>query len=147
VYCFEKNTNKRLWVAEDQFENQIMITEQFKEIPLLLGVAMVYNNAANRYGIKVVAIDKQTGKTRYERELSNNNGQFQSLRTDYNKGTIELWNYGIRVVFSPEEGSKAPSSNEKSSSNDRNEPNQVDPVKLQRQIEGIEKFRLRELVR
>src|SRR5205085_1274477 len=64
VYCFNKSTGKRLWYTDEQLENQMIIMEQFEDLPVLMAATVYYNNNnfGGTYGIKVMAIEKETGK-------------------------------------------------------------------------------------
>jgi outer membrane protein assembly factor BamB/tetratricopeptide (TPR) repeat protein len=107
LYCFDKQTSKRLWFTHDELENQAIILEQFQDLPVLLA-AMYYTRINN--GVfegnqsKVVAIEKETGRLRFRREMGQNGGQFQALLTDPKAGTIELWRPDMRIRFSADDG-------------------------------------------
>lgn len=105
VYCFDRTTKKRLWFTEEQFENQQIILDQFGDLPVMLG-AHYYNRVNNGvfegYRFSVVAVDKQTGRTLYRKEVAPQ-GPFHALTADPKTGIIELIRSDLRIRFAPED--------------------------------------------
>ncbi len=105
IYCFDRTTKKRLWFTDEQFEHQQIILEQFQDLPVVLG-AHYYNRINNGVfegnHFKVVALDKQTGRTLYRKEVSPQ-GQFHALVADPKTGVIDLIRYDLRIRFSPDD--------------------------------------------
>ena len=105
IYCFDRASKKRLWFTEEQFENQQIILDQFQDLPIVLG-AHHYNRInngvfeGNRF--RVVAIDKQTGRSLFIKELQQGVA-FHALTADPKTGVIELIRSDLRIKFSPDE--------------------------------------------
>lgn len=106
IYCFDRTSRKRLWFTEEQFENQQIILDQFQDLPIMLG-AHQYNRInngvfeGNRF--RVVAIDKQTGRSLFMKELSQQGVAFHALTADPKTGVIELIRSDLRIRFSPDD--------------------------------------------
>lgn len=107
MYCFDRATKKRLWYTDEQLENQQIILDQFQDLPILLG-AHWYNQVNNGVfvgnGMKVVAIDKATGRTLFRKELGQNATPFHALNADPKTGTVELIRSDLRIKFVPDDG-------------------------------------------
>lgn len=105
IYCFDRQTKKRLWYSDEQFEHQQIVLDQFQDLPIVLG-AHYYNRINNGVfegnHFKVVAIDKATGRTLFRKEVTPN-GPFHALSADPKTGTIELIRSDLRIKFSPED--------------------------------------------
>jgi outer membrane protein assembly factor BamB/tetratricopeptide (TPR) repeat protein len=105
VYAFDRATGKLHWATAGPVENQMMVLEQFKELPVLLFTAQYtkMNNPAqpfNRY-MMVEFIDKRTGKLILRKEMQNQNQQpFFALTTNVREGSIELINFEMKIRLS-----------------------------------------------
>jgi outer membrane protein assembly factor BamB len=104
LYCFDRKNGKRLWYTDEQFENQMIVLEQFEDLPVLLGAVTYYNNNnfGGTYGSRLIAIEKTTGKAKYRKDFNQNNQQFQQITTDPKTGSIELKRYDVKIRFEPE---------------------------------------------
>ncbi|MCE9533946.1 MAG: PQQ-binding-like beta-propeller repeat protein [Planctomycetes bacterium] len=111
IYCFDRTTKKRLWVSEEQFENQQIILDQFQDLPIVIG-AHWYNRINNGVfegnGLRVVALDKRSGKALFRKEVPPA-GPFHALNTDPKTGTVELIRSDMRIRFTPDDGKPASS--------------------------------------
>lgn len=115
VYCFNKSSGKRLWYTDEQLENQMIIMDQFEDLPVLMAAVVYYNNNnfGGSYGMRVMAIEKETGKAKFRKDLSQNNNPFQAIVTDPKAGTIEMSSPSIRIKFEPLAPRAGGSGNEK----------------------------------
>src|SRR5262249_29398066 len=41
VYCFEKNSGKRVWLLDRQFENLSIVIDRFEELPVIVAANMI----------------------------------------------------------------------------------------------------------
>jgi len=104
VYALEKDTGKFVWKVDAP--NQMMIVDQFKDLPIMLFTARSQKpqNAGgiNRGGVIQVAatlsFDKRTGKRIYDKEFQNQSNQFHALNVNLQAGTIELVCYNLKIV-------------------------------------------------
>lgn len=90
VYAFDRATGKRLWF--DRVRNQVLLLEQFEELPILLfangsSQAMAGNVTQS---VSVQSIDKNTGKRLLVHTDGNNGGSFHAVRVDGYARTIDL---------------------------------------------------------
>jgi outer membrane protein assembly factor BamB/tetratricopeptide (TPR) repeat protein len=102
VYCFDRVTSKRLWFTEEQFRNQAIIMDQFRDLPVLVGVATPQQQ--QNYSTKVVIIEKSTGKLKFRRDLQQ--GVFTSFKTDPKNFLIELYRNDLRIQIRGDSESK-----------------------------------------
>jgi hypothetical protein len=110
VHAFERASGKLKWKVETA--NQMLLVEQFQDLPILLFTARSQRaaNAAggiNRGGgiMQVAAtksFDKRTGKLLYDKEQNNQANQFYALNVNVRTGTIELVGYNIKIIHAPE---------------------------------------------
>ncbi len=101
MYCFDRNTQKRLWFTDEQLENQQIILDQFRDLPVVLG-ANVYNGVIDRNEVSVMAIDKRTGCCLYRNKLTAN-AHFNALNADPRTGVVELIRADMRIKFTVDE--------------------------------------------
>jgi len=106
MYCFDRNTKKRLWYTDEQFNSQQIILDQFQDLPIIIG-ANWYNRVNNGVfegnGLKVVSLDKRTGSALIRKEVPPN-GQFHALTADPKTGIVELIRNDMRIRFTPDDG-------------------------------------------
>ena len=111
MYCFDRTTQKRLWYTDDQFENQLIVLDQFQDLPIVIG-ANNYNRINNGVfegnGVRVIALDKRTGSRLYDKELGPSQS-FHAMTADPRTGTVELIRTDLRIKFTPDD-SKSSSS-------------------------------------
>lgn len=108
MYAFDRASGKRLWHTAEQFEDMQIITDNMSELPIIIaGTAQQKFNANGNFegpSQRLVAIDKATGKAKFNR-TSPQQQQYYALLFDAKQGIIELVNYsGNRVRFSPDDG-------------------------------------------
>ncbi len=101
VYAYDKMNGSLDWYLEN-IENQFMVLEQFKDLPICLFAA--YANRFNRNGAsqqraRVEAFDKKTGKLIFERAVPATT-QFYAMTTNPKAGSIELLRYDMKIRFS-----------------------------------------------
>jgi outer membrane protein assembly factor BamB len=105
MYCFDRASKKRLWYTDEQMENQQIILDQFQDLPLIIG-AHWYNQVNNGVfvgnGLRVIALDKATGRALFRKEVAPN-GPFHALNADPKTGTVELIRSDLRIKFAPED--------------------------------------------
>lgn len=102
VYAFERATGKRLWFSAEQFDNQMILTEQFADLPIIFAgntATQMVNGNFQGQTIRLIAIDKQSGKTKYRRESPT--GTIYAITNDLKTGVIEFLRYDMRVRFTP----------------------------------------------
>jgi hypothetical protein len=110
VYAFHRDTGKINW--KNEVAQQMLVLEQFSDLPTLLFTSRyqkLMGAGVNRWavnGVSVKAIDKRTGKMKYDQpELNNNNAQqFHAFKVDLRSGNVELTSYNFRVLFTLEHG-------------------------------------------
>jgi len=101
LYSFDRTSGELKW--HNPVPSQMLVLEQFKEMPVLLFTAR-YNKWANQGAIRnvinVVAtetIEKQSGKLKYYNENPINQ-QFHSVTLDAKTGKIEMVSYQMKLV-------------------------------------------------
>jgi outer membrane protein assembly factor BamB len=105
MYAFDRITGKRLWYTDEQLENQELVLEQFQELPVMIGChqyALLQNGAFVGTGMKVVALDKKTGKALVKPREVPPNLQFHALTADPKTSTIEFIRQDYRLKFTPD---------------------------------------------
>jgi len=110
MYAFERATGKRLWYTAEQFENQMLLTEQFADLPIIFAgntVTQMVNGAFQGQTVRLIAIDKQSGKSRYQKEAPPT-GQIYAITNDLKTGVIEFLRYDLRIRFSPAKDAAQP---------------------------------------
>ncbi len=108
MYCFDRNTGKRLWFTEDAsiLESQRLILDQFADLPIVVFASpLIEQNNPNvrRVTYKVVIIEKERGKVIFNRGVQHNGNVFQSMSVDPRTGTIDFHRFDLRVSIKPEE--------------------------------------------
>jgi outer membrane protein assembly factor BamB/tetratricopeptide (TPR) repeat protein len=115
VYAFNRRTGKINWF--NQVENQQLVLEQWKEMPVLLFTARfnVVNNGmamrgfvnGNQMGtIGVEAYDKTTGKLVYRQpttdkpQLNSQSGPIYAVNNDAQAGKIEMISQNYKIMIS-----------------------------------------------
>lgn len=110
VYAMSRRTGKLNWVC-DFVPHQMLVLERWTDLPVLLFASQFEKTAANgnpeRQGVKVTAVDKVTGKLKYDEELVRNN-QFQSLTANPSAGRIELVRQDLKVILQTAESTAVP---------------------------------------
>jgi len=106
LYAFDRGTGKRLWnYGNGLFENQMLILEQFAELPVIIAAGPVTSgNGQPTY--PVVIIEKARGRLILERTIPYNNQFFYNLTVNMKNGTIDLNRSDLRIFISPDDGGK-----------------------------------------
>jgi outer membrane protein assembly factor BamB/tetratricopeptide (TPR) repeat protein len=102
VYAFDRQTGKTNWWA--LVPNQMLIMDQFQDMPMLLFTAQ-YNKAANpgqarqvpQHFAGVKSIDKRTGKLLWDKEYPQHSQQFYALQANLQAGTIDFACFNMRI--------------------------------------------------
>jgi outer membrane protein assembly factor BamB len=108
LYAFERATGRRLWYTDEQLEDQNISLEQFADLPLIFAASFQQKLAANggleaQY-TKFLALDKQTGKLKYFKQMANQM-QFYAITADPKTGTVSVLNYNnLPIRFVPDDG-------------------------------------------
>jgi outer membrane protein assembly factor BamB len=105
MYCFDRNTHKRLWFTDEQFDNQQIILDHFRDLPIILAANFrrrINNGVIEENAGNVMAIDKRTGCCLYTSKMMPNVG-FNALEVDPRKGVLELVRRDIRIKFTADE--------------------------------------------
>lgn len=108
MYAFDRATSKRLWYSDEQLVDQMIATNQFDELPIIMAASMYQKIAANGnfegQFMKFAALDKATGKLKYSK-TNVYQGQYYAIIADPKSGTLEILNHsGHRVRFVPDDG-------------------------------------------
>jgi outer membrane protein assembly factor BamB len=108
VYAFERETGKVKW-ATLEVPQQMLVLEQFREMPILLFTSRVNRMANGRFGgmamnnAALTVADKRTGKfLKDEQNLTVQ--QFHTFRADLREGKIELVSYNSKVTLTLQNG-------------------------------------------
>jgi hypothetical protein len=105
AYAFDKATGKRLWFHE-VFKNQMILLERFDELPCIVAAAQVMDDESKQYQYRVVVLDKQFGKLRYNKGHSQN-GFFMTVMSDPKTRAVEFFRYDLRLRIVPDDGETA----------------------------------------
>ena len=101
VYALNRTTGKLEWVC-DFLPHQNLLLEQVKDLPMLFFTTTYSKIGSNgnfeRQATKVTTIDKTTGKLLYDKEFMQS-GPIQSVRTDPQAGSIELYRNDLKIAF------------------------------------------------
>ena len=105
MYAFDRETagtpGKLRWA--ELVPNQMLVMEQFKELPLLLFTSRymkMMKNGAAAFGQHFQAtrtMQKRTGLLLYEKETVNNGTHFHAVEVNAKEGTIDFVNFGFRI--------------------------------------------------
>ena len=105
MYCFDRATGKHLWHTDEQLESQGIVTEQFRDLPIVFAC---YRDMVNfNWGTmtdRFVAIDKATGKVLWSKKLQSGGQTLYAMAADPKAGTIEYIHNQFRVKFAPDDG-------------------------------------------
>ena len=106
LYAFDKTSNKRLWCyGHGLFENQLLVIDQFAELPVILaaGPVQVRNNNNFQNAYPVVVIEKARGRLLFDRQLVWDGQYFMNLTVNHKNGTIDLTKPTGRIMISPDD--------------------------------------------
>jgi hypothetical protein len=111
LYAFDRGTGKRLWnYGNGLFENQMLILEQFAELPVIIAAAPIQwrdpNTGAVKQTYQVVLLEKARGKLIFERPVMYNGNFFHNLNVNLKNGTIDLNRFDLRILVSPDDAPK-----------------------------------------
>jgi outer membrane protein assembly factor BamB/tetratricopeptide (TPR) repeat protein len=98
VYAFDRASGEAVWW--NQVPNQMLLLEQFEELPIVLFVAGLNREASPgnvTQSMSVHSIDKVTGKRLLIKEFSGVNVPFHALQVDPRAHTIDLVSSALRV--------------------------------------------------
>lgn len=104
MYAFDRGSGKRLWVQDEAFENQMLILEQFADLPVILAVSNTTRGATNAY--QVVVVEKERGLLRFNKPVMYTGYYFQSLHVDLKNGTVDLHRQDLRIHIGPDAEAK-----------------------------------------
>ncbi len=106
LYAFDRGSGKRLWhYGDGLFENQMVILEQFGELPVIMAASPIMgSNGQMTY--HVVILEKARGKLIFDRPVQYNGNFFQNLTVNLKNGTIDLNRFDTRIVISPDDTGK-----------------------------------------
>ncbi len=110
MYCFNKNSKKRLWYTNKQLENQLILLDQFKDIPVLIAASnfnQVVGGAFMGQFTNVAILDKQSGKYLAKKSLQSA-GQFTALVNNPKDQIITFWRHDIRFKLTPKKPQENP---------------------------------------
>jgi hypothetical protein len=102
MYCFDRATGKRLWFNARAFEDQLLVLEQFDELPVIVA-ASPKSQPNGQWAYDVVVIEKERGMLRFHKSLPGNFGVFQAIRTDPKAGTIDFLRNDLRLRISADD--------------------------------------------
>jgi outer membrane protein assembly factor BamB len=107
LYAFDRGSGKRLWhYGDGLFENQMVILEQFGELPVIMAASPIMgSNGQMTY--HVVVLEKARGKLIFDRPVQYNGNFFQNLTVNLKNGTIDLNRFDTRIVISPDDTGKS----------------------------------------
>ncbi len=99
VYAFDA-AGELNWYLE--MPAQMMMLEQFAELPMIVFTANFVKAAPNMPGgqrrvVDTVSVDKRTGKRLWNAETDHSSGSYTALRFDRGAGTIDLVSYNSRL--------------------------------------------------
>ncbi|MBA4189639.1 MAG: hypothetical protein C0467_16765 [Planctomycetaceae bacterium] len=107
LYAFDRATGKRLWnYGNGLFENQMLILEQFSDLPVIIAAGPIQRVDNNQQTYQVVVLEKARGKLIFERPVIYNGNFFHNLNVNMKNGTIDLNRYDMRIFISPDESPK-----------------------------------------
>jgi len=107
LYAFDRATGKRLWnYGNGLFENQMLILEQFSELPVIIAAGPMQRDGNPQALYQVVVLEKTRGKLIFERTITHNGNFFHNLTVNLKNGTIDLNRFDLRVMISPDDAPK-----------------------------------------
>jgi hypothetical protein len=101
VTAFERDTGKLRW--HNEVVNQMLVLEQFADLPMLFFTArsnewlMQGGNRINQHVVKVLSLQKQTGKRLLDKTLNPNINNFHTIVADPRAGTIDLISFNLKI--------------------------------------------------
>jgi outer membrane protein assembly factor BamB/tetratricopeptide (TPR) repeat protein len=119
IYAYHRNNGKLHYFVD--VANQMLLTNQFQDMPILLfavrnnnrmmgmggmggmGGRVVFNagGMGGMAGGSVMSIEKRTGKLKFSpKEYNNNEGLFSALDVNPRNGTVELIRNNLKIVHS-----------------------------------------------
>src|SRR5262249_4841898 len=103
IYAFDRGNGRRLWhYGNGLFENQMVILEQFGELPVIMAASPIQNtNGQMTY--QVVVLEKARGRLIFDRPVQYNGNFFQNVSVNLKNGTIELNRFDTRILISPDD--------------------------------------------
>jgi outer membrane protein assembly factor BamB len=108
LYAFDRATGRRLWTyGNGLLENQMLILEQFAELPVIIAAGPVQRVDNNQQLYQVVIIEKARGKLIFEKPVPNNGNFFHNLNVNLKNGTIDLNRFDIRIEIKPDDAPKS----------------------------------------
>jgi hypothetical protein len=84
----------------------MILLERFDELPCIVAAAQVMDDETKQYQYRVVVLDKQLGKLRYNKGHSQN-GFFMSVLSDPKTRAVEFFRYDLRLRIVPDDGETA----------------------------------------
>ncbi|HET6572903.1 MAG TPA: PQQ-binding-like beta-propeller repeat protein [Fimbriiglobus sp.] len=105
AYAFDKATGKRLWF-HPVFRNQLVLLDRFDELPCIVAAAQVRDKDTGLQQYRVVVLDKQSGKLRYNKG-HDQNGFFMTVTPDPKTRAVEFFRYNLRLRIVPDDGATA----------------------------------------
>ncbi|OAI48364.1 hypothetical protein AYO44_07255 [Planctomycetaceae bacterium SCGC AG-212-F19] len=82
---------------------QMLVMEQFADLPILLFTArsndwlLQGGNRINQHVVKVLTIQKQTGKRLFDKQINANINNFHTIVADAQAGTIDLISFNMKI--------------------------------------------------
>jgi tetratricopeptide (TPR) repeat protein len=105
MVAFERASGQRQWVVEELFDNQMLILDQFEDLPVITAATLVPDpNLNGRNSYKVVIVQKDEGRVVYNRSLIGNGNVFQGLEVKPQAQTIEYRRNDLAIRVSPDDG-------------------------------------------
>lgn len=105
MYCFDRATGECRWFFEDVFDNQLLLVDQFADLPVVLAAApMMDKNGV--YSYKVVVIEKDRGRLLFNKGVPNNGQVFQAMTIDTRNGTVDIARFDVRIHIRPDHEAK-----------------------------------------
>ncbi|MCE9568133.1 MAG: PQQ-binding-like beta-propeller repeat protein [Planctomycetes bacterium] len=107
IYAFDRATGKRLWnYGSGLFENQMLILEQFAELPVIIAAGPMQRQGQPQQTYQVVMLEKARGKLIFDRPVTHNGNFFHNLNVNLKNGTIDLIRFDLRILISPDDAPK-----------------------------------------
>lgn len=109
VYAFDRTSGKRLWYYGDGvglFENQVMVLEQFADLPVIVFTGASMNQQTRQFTQTVVVVEKARGRLLLDKHVQYNGQSFHSLNVNMKNGTIELNRFDLRIMISADDVQK-----------------------------------------
>jgi outer membrane protein assembly factor BamB len=108
LYAFDRGNGKRLWYyGNGLFENQLLVIDQFAEMPVILAAGPMTQAQGNtRTNVHpVVVIEKARGRLLLDKQVRFDHQNFLSLKVDHKNGTIDLTKPMCRIAITPDDAS------------------------------------------